>query len=253
MGKLTKAISETKKRDDVKIDESEFVQGIGIRVLNKTRRVEESRYLLSEENTRYENYGSLVPDGNNYGSSTSHYTYRSCYEDHKSFSVAISKSRSISLGGLLGGGFMGATLGASLGVSFDKTKTTAAGGERVETKELTAEGDIESGHYIIVRDLEYYVETKSECDLKLKVGGSISYTYSDRGTTKRKTVSVEDLYDKMSAHREVTFDEDKENMYVDVSAMCTASQVEHALEIMTHESDLERAKKNVVTPKQMSA
>lgn len=234
------------------IDESEFFQSIGYRILNRTRTDKQLRYLLSEENTRYENFGEYgdpnfkpAADGNEYGDSKSKYHYKSAYQVHKCFSVALSETRSVTLGAGLSGGYMGAAVGGNVGLRHDRTTTRSSGEGYVQTKELVAEGEIDSGKYVIVRELEYLVETEAEYDLQLKVGGKILYTCDGKDKKRvTKRVSVDNLCKTMTG---VKLD-DEGVMYAKVTATCTSSEIEHTLEILTRKCDDKRAEEKARLP-----
>ena len=131
---LEDAITEEEEMEDVKLGES-FLRDFDYNIDRKDRDSTTELKLLSERNTRYENFGKKEM----------HYTFTSSHEDSQSLALMTESGSSIRIGGNADAKFMSGGVGGDVGYEHSSKKGKTTGEGHAEKKDLTINGVVDPG------------------------------------------------------------------------------------------------------------
>ena len=225
---LEDAIAKEEKTDKVKLDES-FLKDIEYHIDKKDRDITVQLQLLSEQDTRYENF---------LGKMEMHYTFASSYEDSTSFAIKTGRESSVSIGG---------TIGARHGWNKGEEK----GKGHAKMKNLTINGVVAPGECVTVKEVVHNVIKTAICDVELKISedAQVPFTSTKKewykwyvATNKTRTTAIKRLLtDEFRNNKCVRVWNGKVEFHVRNEFEIEAT--EHTLEVYAHESEKTRAKR----------
>ena len=135
---------------DVRFDEIMFKEA-DYQVIWKERDMNMKRCLVSEEDTRYENFSDAPAK----------YTHTCKYDQNTSVSFSTSKGHKIGIGIGLGGNAGGATAGGNIGYSFSKSRQHGNTKSLCVSKFSSVEVPVQKNKAVIVKELTYSVKKNS--------------------------------------------------------------------------------------------
>ena len=242
-----------------------FFTTANYQIVRKDRDKDKRQWLLSEQDTRYENFASKEAN----------YTFRSSFEQTSSLTLSISKGKGFKIGAAAGGGFGGMNMGLNCGAQFNKSRSAGEGQSHSETKHLIVEIPVPSKAAVIVKELVYTTECTAGCHFYLPLGikkatftenlksvlkgkdkgkskgfedelkkkdeseGTIKYTTSG----KEEEMKVSDLLEVPDLEKKPWVCRLGDTICMRLSSECTFTKTEHTLETVYQKSDSERQKR----------
>ena len=223
-------------KNEVKIDEK-FLREAQYKIVSKGRYkyTVGGRWLISEEDSRYENMSTPKAK----------YTHRSRYDQHSSVSFKTSKGNKIGISAGLGGSAMGTNVGLGINYEHNRNKEDGQNKTRVESKESIVEIEVPINTAVVVKELVYRVEKTAECTLELELNedDEISYTYTkEKGESMSDKAKIKYLWKKILSHCSWARRED--NLVIcTFTSKCCFYTTEHRMETIRLESDENRCKR----------
>lgn len=194
----------------------------------------QGRWLISEEDTRYENMSTT----------TAKFTHTCQYDQNSSVSLQISKGHTIGISGGLGASGFGGNAGGSASYQYSRSHTDEQNRGQGKSKISTVEVEVPQNTAIVVKELTYKVEKTADCtiELVLKKGQTIPYTRSDKN--KPHSIEVETLWKKgLKDCKWARKDDDL--IYCTFTSKCRFYTTEHRMETIRLDSDLDRSRRIV--------
>ena len=229
---LEKTLAEEEKVEEVSVDER-FFRYFGIHIDRKDRDITVQLKLLSERDTRYENF---------HGKSEMQYTFASSYEDSNSLALMTESGSSITIGCNV------AAKAASGNVGYQhswKNRETA-GEAHAERRDMTLTGVVAPGECVTVKETVHSVKKTAVYDVELKIPenakvhftGTKKHWYGTRTklrtTRMKKLLTDEFRNDKCIRVWRGKVDFHLRNRFVNEA-------IEHTLEVLAHKSEERRA------------
>ena len=148
-----------------------------------TRYKEKRRWIISEQDTRYENVHG----------DDAHYTHTSQYDQKTSTSVQISKGHKIGIGAGLGGSGYGASVMVTPSYEYSWGKDLSTVQEKGESKTSSVDITVHRGTAVVVKEVVYNVEKtgSSKFNLILRKDEKIPYLCNN----EPKTVKIKTLWE----------------------------------------------------------
>ena len=233
---LLNAMHKGLDKNEVKIDEK-FLREAQYKIVSKGRYkyTVGGRWLISEEDSRYENMSTPKAK----------YTHRSRYDQHSSVSFKTSKGNKIGISAGLGGSAMGTNVGLGINYEHNRNKEDGQNKTRVESKESIVEIEVPINTAVVVKELVYRVEKTAECTLELELNedDQISYTYTkQKGESMSDKAKIKDLWTKNLSLCSWARREDK-LVICTFTSKCCFYTTEHRMETIRLESDEYRCKR----------
>jgi hypothetical protein len=147
---------------------------------------ETSRWIVSEQDTRYENVHG----------DDAHYTHTCQYDQKISTSVHISKGHKFGIGAGLGGSGYGASVMVTPSYEYSWGKDHSTIQEKGESKTSSVDITVHPGTAVVVKEVVYNVEKtgSSKFNLILRKDEKIPY-HCTNDSTKPKSVAVKTLWE----------------------------------------------------------
>lgn len=147
---------------------------------------EKRRWIISEQDTRYENVHG----------DDAHYTHTCQYDQKTSTSVQISKGHKIGIGAGLGGSGYGASVMVTPSYEYSWGKDHSTVQEKGKSKTSSVDITVHRGTAVVVKEVVYNVEKtgSSMFNLILRMDEKIPY-HCDNESTKPKLVAIKTLWE----------------------------------------------------------
>ena len=208
-------------------------------VFMKERYKENKRWLVFEEDTRYENiYGPPAK-----------YTHTCQYDQETSVSLQISKGHKIGIGAGFGGNIFGGNVGFNTGYEYSKRKSEHNSHGRGKSKISSVEIIVPEKKAIIVKELIYKVEKRAMCEVELILNKKDEILYTISESTEQKIppskIEIKKLWN-LSSLKECNWIKEESNgdnksIVCSFTATCCCITTMHCMETIEQISDLNRS------------
>ena len=199
---------------------------------------EKRRWIISEQDTRYENVHG----------DDAHYTHTSQYDQKTSTSVQISKGHKIGIGAGLGGSGYGASIMVTPSYEYSWGKDHSTVQEKGESKTSSVDITVRRGTAVVVKEVVYNVEKtgSSMFNLILRKDEKIPYHYHDESKSVKVNTLWENHLSKLTDSRfnwRESVEDRKPVLICPFVATCCCFTTEHSMETIKQVCDPTRTQR----------